>query len=120
MIKSILKLIYSNIKFYIKNNMYFISVVIRIVSPFILIDIAAKGTYNIYVLFAAEAIIELICYLVRSISNYIGKGESIPVPLERFTEVHEDGEVRVNKSRINEMILYVSDVEDYLERKGIL
>lgn len=52
--------------------------------------------------------------------NKIGKGESIPVPASRFTEVNEDGEVTMEKERLSELMVYVSDLEDWMENKGIL
>lgn len=45
---------------------------------------------------------------------------SVPVPSKRFTEVDEDGMVSVEQCRLQEMIVYVADVEDYLERFGRL
>ena len=120
MFKSILKQIYLSAKYYIKNNMYFVSMAIKTITPFALIYLATKGEYSMYILILIQALIEVVCYLVKSISNYIGKGESVPVPKEKFTETHEDGEVSVSRSRMQEMILYLADVEEYLERKGLL
>lgn len=47
-------------------------------------------------------------------------GDDVPTPAERFTDVDEDGMVSVRNERIQELLLYVSEVEDYLERKGRL
>lgn len=46
--------------------------------------------------------------------------DDVPYPSKRFTEVDNDGMVSVESSRLQEMMLYVADVEDYLERKGRL
>lgn len=61
----------------------------------------------------------LVIYFVGSFANHIGKGERIPVPEKRFTEV-DDGEVSVPVSRQDEMLFYLADLEDYLERKGYM
>ena len=61
----------------------------------------------------------LVIYFIGSFANHIGKGERIPVPEKRFTEV-DDGEVSIPVSRQDEMLFYLADLEDYLERKGYM
>lgn len=61
-----------------------------------------------------------VIYFLRSVANKIGKGITVPVPSKRFTEIDEDGEVSVRNSRVQELILYLADLEDWLERKGLL
>ena len=62
----------------------------------------------------------VIIYYLRSYANKIGKGHTIPVPEKRFTEVDDYGEVSIENKRIQELILYLADLEDWLERKGLL
>ena len=64
-------------------------------------------------------VVFLVIYFVGSFANHIGKGERIPVPEKRFTEV-DDGEVSVPVSRQDEMLFYLADLEDCLERKGYM
>lgn len=59
-------------------------------------------------------------YYLKSAANKLGKGITVPIPERRFTEVDEDGEVSIEQSRVQELILYVADLEDWLQRKGIL
>lgn len=47
-------------------------------------------------------------------------GQSVPAPVKRFTEVSDDGMVSVDQNRLQELLLYVADVEDSLERSGRL
>lgn len=42
----------------------------------------------------------------------------MPVPERRFTEEYEDGQVNVENDRLQEMILYVADVENWLDDHG--
>lgn len=42
----------------------------------------------------------------------------MPVPVERFTTV-VDGEVTVEYDKLNDMLLYVSDLEDWIESEGL-
>lgn len=62
----------------------------------------------------------VIIYYFRSYANKIGKGTTIPVPDKRFTEIDDDGEVSIRNNRIQELILYLADLEDWFERKGLL
>ena len=64
-------------------------------------------------------VVFLVIYFIGSFANHIGKGERIPVPEKRFTEV-DDGEVSIPVSRQDEMLFYLADLEDYLERKGYM
>jgi len=52
--------------------------------------------------------------------NIKGYGSKFPVPDERFTENAGDGEIRVRNDRIQEMILYVYKVENWLIDKGFM
>ena len=66
-------------------------------------------------------IIFVFTYYIGQYANRIGKGERIPVPEKRFTEPgEEDGEYTVETKRVEEMILYMSNLEDWLQRKGLL
>lgn len=66
--------------------------------------------------------ISLICIasIFRRVSNSIGRGETFPVPKERFTSVDEDGNPSVGVQRIEELILYVADVEEWLSKNGYI
>lgn len=64
----------------------------------------------------------LICIasIIRRVSNHMGVGETFPVPKERFTSVDEDGNPSVGVQRIHELILYVADVEEWLQKNGYI
>lgn len=57
----------------------------------------------------------IFCYSKRFLRR-IGKGNTIPVPESRFTRVDDDGEINVDKGRIEELLVYMADLEDWLER----
>ena len=65
-------------------------------------------------------LVNLLAYFLKSFANRIGKGETPPVPNERFTSDNGDGEISVEHSRLQELILFVNDYEEWLERKGYL
>ena len=65
-------------------------------------------------------VIVLLTYYLHSAANKVGKGNACPVPVKRFTHVSEDGEVSIENDRLQELILYMADLEDWMERKNIL
>lgn len=65
-------------------------------------------------------IISLFTYFLHSAANKTGKGNACPVPIKRFTEVSEEGEVSIENDRLQELLLYMADLEDWMERKNIL
>ena len=66
--------------------------------------------------------ISMVCIasILRRVSNHIGKGDTFPVPKEKFTSVDEDGDPSVEAHRIHELIMYVADVEEWLQKNGYL
>lgn len=64
-------------------------------------------------------ILEFLCYIFYELSKFYGaEATEFPVPSDRFTTVDKDGMVSVDKNRIQEMIIYVGEVEDYLSDMG--
>lgn len=62
-------------------------------------------------------VIQFVCFMFKKYSDKKGKGSTIPVPKIRFTEEDEDGEISIRNERIQELILYMDDLENYFERK---
>lgn len=62
----------------------------------------------------------LVAYFFKGLANKIGKGDTFPVPQNRFTSVDEDGNPEIEVDRVQELILYIYDVEEWLRRKGRL
>ena len=64
-------------------------------------------------------ILEFMCYIFYELSKFYGaEVAEFPAPSDRFTTVDKDGMVSVDKNRIQEMIVYVGEVEDYLSDMG--
>lgn len=96
-----------------------IAVIMFIATPFVVVfhhdvypDLIA-GTV------AVAVILEFLCYIFYELSKFYGaEAAELPAPSDRFTTVDKDGMVSVDKNRIQEMIIYVSEVEDYLSDMG--
>ena len=68
---------------------------------------------------AIAVILEFLCYIFYELSKFYGaEATEFPAPSDRFTTVDKDGMVSVDKNRIQEMIIYVGEVEDYLSDMG--
>lgn len=113
------------IHYFITNNLRNFAWILNFILPYVMYIIgqsvcAERGK----IAFGGELFVPIvfciITYYIRSYANKIGKGNTIPVPEKRFTEVDDDGEVSVRNSRVQELILYLADLEDWFERKGLL
>ena len=60
-----------------------------------------------------------VCFITSKYLKYNKVEDTgFPVPVKRFTSESRDGEVSVENRRLQEMIIYVCDVEDWLESSG--
>lgn len=111
--------------YFVKNNLITFANILNIAAPYVMYLV---GQYVAYdrdsIVVGGELLIPLIfiifIYYLKSTANKLGKGMTIPIPEKRFTEVDDDGEVSIEQQRIQELILYVADLEDWMERKGLL
>lgn len=60
-------------------------------------------------------------YLITTYADSIGKGIKMPTPTERFTTIDKrDGTVSISEDKIEELILYTADLEEWMERNGLI
>lgn len=115
----------SDIAYFFSRTLYLWISLLELLCPYLMWYITIycykeRGSFQI----GGEVFIPIV-YLMftRILKNFANRrnlGNSIPVPRERFTKELEEGEFSVDENRLQEMILYVADVEDYLERKGLI
>lgn len=113
------------VKTWIKNNLRYIANVITVVLVYGMYAIGQyvfmdRGYFGVGGEVFIPLVVLFIIYYIRSAANKLGKGSTIPVPEKRFTEISEDGEVNIENDRVQELILYLADLEDWMERKDIL
>lgn len=116
---------YHEILYFIKINIRYMLMFVEIILPYCMYIIGQnlvviRGGIKV----GGEITIPVLClvtiYYIREALNKSGDRGTIPVPGKRFTRVDEDGEVTINSIRLHELLLYTSELEDYLERKGLL
>ena len=114
-----------SISLFIVNNLRNFANMLVLIAPYLMLFVG-QAVYKErgYISAGGELFIPIliliVVYIIRSFANKIGKGVTIPIPSKRFTEVDEDGEVSIRHDRLQELILYIADLEDWLERKGLL
>lgn len=116
---------FCSVGYFIKSNLRNFATILNIALPYVMYfigqyvaidrnEVAVGGELFIPIVFV------VFIFYCKSTANKLGKGTSIPLPEKRFTKVEDDGEVTIENKRIQELILYLADLEDWLERKGLL
>lgn len=111
--------------YFITSNLRNFAWILNFILPYLMYIVGqkvyeARGYFGIGSELFVPIMFCILTYVLRSYANKIGKGTTIPVPEKRFTEVDDYGEVSISNNRIQELILYLADLEDWLERKGLL
>lgn len=115
--------LYYQFKYFISINIKYLIKLIDISIPYIYayISILLYRDRNSFII-GYEVLIPIIAYIILSVLNSflnkINRGNDIPIPRERFTTLNDNGNVSVDNSSINDIILYLYDLEEYLKSKG--
>lgn len=122
---SIIMDIIMTVLIFIQDNLRNLATLLNVLLPFAMLFIGqavyrSRGKFAVGGELFVPVAVGFIIYFIKSFANKIGKGISIPTPSERFTEEDDDGEVTIPTSRIQELILYMNDLENWLERRGLL
>lgn len=122
MFKDITMDVWYEVVYFVQMNMRYAAALAEIVLPYgmyVLGQSVALSRGSIEV--GGEIFIPILCtvviHYIKEFANKSGKGNTIPIPAKRFTEVDDDGEVSVDNKRLQELLLYVADLEDYMTRK---
>ena len=90
---------------------------LRFIIPYIILLFVYLYGFSIWVV-----ILPVIVWVITSVFNiYLNQknlGSNLPIPNERFTEDVGEGEIVIRNDRIQEMILYVNDLENWLRTNG--
>lgn len=82
------------------------------------------GIINMYYPSYYWLILIVIVWIITSILqvylNQKNLGDSIPIPTKRFSEDVGDGEIRIENNRLEELILYVNELENYFVLNGFM
>lgn len=115
----------NSFKYFMKTNIRNFASLLNAILPFVMYVIGQevfkeRGKFAVGGELFIPIIVFVLTYFIKAYTNKVGKGTTIPVPEKRFTEVDDDGEVSIENNRLQELILYTADLEDWLKRKGLL
>lgn len=109
----------------IKRNVGLLGTIIEFCAPYLMYVLGQKLAIDREMFsVGGEVFIPLFVWLIanftKNIANKMNRGPRIPKPTKRFTEVDEDGVITIEESKIEELLVYTADLEDWMERKGWL
>ena len=110
-------------KWFFHRNMESFGNMLIFAAPFVTGILAAVMTWQRgYLAFGGEYVLALFMLVIGSVLRYLGEsggqGVGIPVPSHRFTQRDRNGDVSIDEEDLNEVILYLADLEDNLEANG--
>lgn len=113
------------IMYFVQINMRYFAALFYVVLPYVMYYIGnmvaiCRGGLIVGGELLIPVFVLIVIYYLNSIANKLGKGNTIPIPHKRFTEVDDSGEVTVEYNRMQELLLYMADLEDYMQRKRLL
>lgn len=114
---------FNSFKSFCERNLVLFGDMVLVVLPFISL-IIGEGLYKqrdsfelgseVLVLF----IVVCFAFFLKSLAHVIGTDKKdMPVPSRRFTNVNGD-EVSISNDRVQELLLYMADLEDWFDREG--
>lgn len=114
-----------SINYFIKSNLRNFATILNVMLPYVMYFIGqrvalAKDGITIGIELIIPIAFIILTFYLNSTANKLGKGTTIPLPDKRFTKVEDNDEVTIENQRLQELILYLADLEDWLERKGLL
>lgn len=124
-LKSVVKEMFNTLGYVLSTSIFPLSKILVFTLPYLMLLVGVTvykdlGLGMKVFFLIVPVLISLLSYFFKSVANKLGKGETPPVPYKRFTSDDGDGEVSVENSRVQEMLLFVYDYEEWLERKGLL
>lgn len=109
--------------YFLTSNMRHFANVLNFICPYLMYFVGQYlliGSCKLSFYLIIPIVFSILTHFLHSAANKTGKGNACPVPIKRFTEVSEEGEVSIENDRLQELLLYMADLEDWMERKNIL
>lgn len=117
--------ILQTIGMWLLNNLRNFATIINILLPYLCLYLGQtvyqeRGYFAVGGEIFVPVLTMLVIWYIRLFANKVGKGVTLPRPAKRFTEVSSDGEINIPQERLEELIIYMADLEDWMERKRLL
>lgn len=107
------------------DNLRNFTVLVNFILPYVCLCIGQycywwRGGYGVGGELLLPMMVFIFIHIVNMYTNKIGKGTTIPVPAKRFTDIANDGMVSIANDRLEELILYMGDLEDWMEKNNLM
>lgn len=119
--KQMFKAYLSNMLKKLKYSSKFVCKSLRFAIPYILSFTFCSFGINSITIIVAMVTPPLIWIATSVINIYFNRnyaGDDLPVPVERFTEYAGEGEIKAKRDRLEEMVMYVFVLEEWLHDNG--
>lgn len=108
----------------LKTNLYVFGKLIELSAPYIMwyitiMNYKQRGHFTVGGEIFLPVVILFTSSVLKKISNNSRNGYEIPVAKKRFTINEDFGEITINEEDLQEVILYLYDVENYIEKRGL-
>lgn len=92
-----------------------------VLSPLLLVIVQRliKGSLGTLLGILVCILVQIGMCILRHYFAWIRERYDVPIPDKRFTEEKEDGEVTIEYARLQELILFMDEYENWLEENGI-
>lgn len=109
----------STFEYFVVKNIGSIGTVFQIFIPYVCM-LGYKGTGNGFIWFFIPLVMYYVSYIMKRVNMVCNNRtvDNIPIPYKRFTNSGDDGEVFIEEERLQEMLLYMEELENELERLG--
>lgn len=110
--------LFATFKYSLIEELDKLAVVIQILIPVVI----AISNLSIIKMLLISCVLVVIVKYIKEVGyklNHVTE-RGFPIPLKRYTNRDENGFIGINEEEMQEAILYLCDVEDYLKSKGWL
>lgn len=122
--REVLREMWFVVAYTVERNVYVVAKLIEISTPYIMWYLTIslyeeRGYFAVGGEVFVPVALFFVCSVLKKLSNEKGQGYAIPVAKKRFTAEDDFGEVSISENDIHEIILYLNDVENYIEKRGL-
>lgn len=91
---------------------------VQVLVPTIYLILASGRSLPVYIGIIVVVASHILGWLITQMANHYGAGPAIPVPPKQFIISHADGEYSMAEDDIQEAILYLADLENWMRQNG--
>lgn len=103
-------------RYFLVSNMMMIVRAVDVAIPFIGVWVFLR--YGVVAFVSICLALKFLVHVIKRIAVLSNHSNDIPIMNKRFTQDVGNGEVTIKNSELEEVIMYLYDIEEYLSRTG--